>query len=50
MNAVPSVAELRASPFTPDRESAYQDDKRDVSVKVIAQRGESYEIQVSNGK
>jgi hypothetical protein len=28
----------------------YKDDKRDISIRLVAQEGDNYEIYVSNGK
>lgn len=50
VNADPSVPELKGAPFTLEGKNIYRDEKRGVSVRLLAKRGESYEIDVSNGK
>lgn len=50
IDANPSIPELKGAPFTLEGKSTYKDENRNVSVKLTAPKGESYEIQVSNGK
>lgn len=50
VNADPSVPELKGAPFTIEGEKTYGDEKRGISVNLIAKRGSSYEISVSNGE
>lgn len=50
VNADPSVPELRGAPFTLERKNIYGDEKRGISIRLIAKRGDSYKIDVSNGK
>ena len=48
--ANPSIPELKGAPFTPQGKNAYVDEKRGISIKVIAQRGKDCEIQVTRGR
>jgi len=49
VNADPSVPELKGAPFALEGKNTYRDEKRDISMRLVAQRGENYEIYVSNG-
>ena len=50
VDADPSVAELKGAPFAPGGKDAYTDSARGVSVRVLAQKGQSYEVAVSHGR
>jgi M6 family metalloprotease-like protein len=50
VDADPSDPELRGAPFTLGGKHMYKDEKRDISIRLGAQRGDNYEIYVSNGK
>lgn len=50
VNANPSVPELKGAPFTLEGKSIYKDEKQDISVRLVAQKGDNYEMYVSNGK
>jgi hypothetical protein len=50
VNANPSVPELKGAPFRPGAKDTYQDARRGVTVRILAQKGDSYELAVSNGK
>jgi M6 family metalloprotease-like protein len=50
MNADPSVPELKGAPFTLKGKNTYRDKKRDISIKLVAKRGQNYKISVSNGE
>jgi M6 family metalloprotease-like protein len=50
VNADPSVPELKGSPFTLEGKNTYREEKRGISIRLVARRGESYTIDVSNGK
>jgi len=50
VDADPSVPELKGAPFTLTGRSTYRDEKRRVSVRLLARKGEYYEIYVSNGR
>jgi M6 family metalloprotease-like protein len=50
VNADPSVPELKGAPFTLEGKNIYKDKKRDISIRLVAQGGDDYEIYVSNGK
>ena len=50
VNADPSVPELKAAPFRPGAKDAYQDARRGVTVRILAQKGDNYELAVSNGR
>jgi hypothetical protein len=41
---------LKGAPFTLEGKNMYKDEKRDISIRLVAQGGDSYEIYVSNGK
>jgi M6 family metalloprotease-like protein len=50
VNADPSVPELRGAPFTLEGKNIYRDEKRGISIRLVAKRGDSYKIDASNGK
>jgi M6 family metalloprotease-like protein len=50
VNADPSVPELKGAPFTLKGKTIYKDEKRDISIRLVAKRGDNYEICVSNGE
>lgn len=50
INADPTIPQLKGAPFTLGGKNAYRDEKRDISIRIIARNGENCEIQVSNGK
>jgi hypothetical protein len=50
VDAHPSDPELKGAPFTLGGKNLYKDKKRDISIRLVAQRGDNYEIYVSNGK
>ena len=50
VDADPSVPELKGAPFTLAGKNMYKDEKRDISIRLVAQRGDNYEIYVSNGE
>jgi M6 family metalloprotease-like protein len=49
-DADPSVPELKGAPFTLEGKNIYKDEKRDISIRLVAQRGDTYEVHVSNGR
>lgn len=50
VDADPSDPELRGAPFTLGGKNMYKDEKRDISIRLVAQRGDDYEVYVSNGE
>jgi M6 family metalloprotease-like protein len=50
VDAHPSDPELKGVPFTLGGKNLYKDEKRDISIRIVAQRGDNYEIYVSNGE
>ena len=50
VDANPSVPQLEGAPFTLKGKNTYKDQKRDISIRLGAKRGDNYEIYVSNGK
>ncbi len=44
------VPELKGTPFRPGVRGTYQDARRGVTVRIPAQKGDSYELAVSNGR
>ena len=50
VDAHPSGPELKGAPFTLGGKSMYKDEKRNISIRLVAQRGDNYEIYVSNGE
>ena len=50
VDANSSVPKLEGAPFTLKGKNTYKDQKRDISIRLVAKRGDNYEIYVSNGK
>lgn len=50
VDANPSVPQLEDAPFTLKGKNTYKDQKREISIRLVAKRGDNYEIYVSNGK
>jgi len=50
VNADPSIPELKGAPFTAEGKNTYEDDKRGISIRVTAQRGNDCEIQITRGR
>jgi M6 family metalloprotease-like protein len=50
VDADPSVPELKGAPFTLEGKNMYRDEKRDISMRLAAKRGDNYEISVSHGE
>jgi hypothetical protein len=50
VNADPSIPELKGAPFTPQGKNTYRDEQRRITVEIVAQKGNDYEIRVSYGK
>jgi M6 family metalloprotease-like protein len=48
--ADPSVPELKGAPFILEGKNIYRDEKLDISIRLVAKRGENYEIYVSSGE
>jgi len=41
---------LKGAPFTLDGKNIYKDETRGISIRLVAKRGDTYEIYVSNGE
>ncbi len=50
VDADPSVPELKSAPFNLEGKNMYRDEKRDISIRLVGKRGDTYEIYVSNGE
>ena len=48
--ADPAVPQLKGAPFTLEGKRLYTDEDRGISVRLVAQQGENYEIYVSHGR
>jgi len=50
VNANPSVPELKGAPFRPGARDTYQEARCGVTVRILAQKGDSYGLVVPNGR
>ncbi len=50
MDADPGVLELKGAAFTPGEKGLNRDEKRGVSIRVPARKGDSCEVEVVNGE
>jgi hypothetical protein len=50
MDANPSLPQLKAAPFTLDGKSTFTDEQRNITIRLVGQTGENYQLQVKYGR